>query len=240
MIAAIVKPGDGCSARTAKVKCSGKVISFSIEERIALWKNDERLPEWAWVFEDSKAELKKTMYCLMKLAKVDGLKLEFVSLCGPDNSGWSSEPHRPFKGEVTLIDSDGDREDVTFGGCKVMLICDAARKAVEFDTGRLKTFEGFEPWRRPMLETSVLISEEKAKAENVMAVLKEKELDEYWRLIDEAGMLNSYIVQLFHRNCPLTTTLRFRSGSHRRTRETLCHRSNRNEPTRCCLSCEEG
>lgn len=186
MIAAMVKPIKG-GERPAVAMCSGEVALFSMEERIALWKEDERLPEWAWVYEDSMPELRKLMYCLVKMAKEDGYDLDFVALYGPDNAGWLEKPCRRLKGAVTLIGTDGERTDVTFRGCDVMLICDAARKAVEFDTGRLKRFEGCGKWMRLVLDAEVSIREEMAKAKNVMAVLKEKELGEYERLVDEAG-----------------------------------------------------
>lgn len=187
MIAAIVKPLEECS-RPATANCSCKTISFSMEERVALWKNDERLPGWAWVFEHSMAELQKLMYCLPEYAKEDGYELDFVALYGPDNSDWLIEPWRRLKAEVTLVDSDGEEKEVKFAGCKVMLICDAARKAVDFDTGRLQTFKGCTPWRRLAPDTELLSHEEKAKAENVIAELKEKEVDEYQRLVKDAGM----------------------------------------------------
>ena len=187
MIAAIVCPAGGCG-RPAMAKCSGKLISFTMEERVALWKIDERLPAWAWVYEHSMAELQKLMYCLAKTVKEDGYELEFVALFGPDNSRWQNEPYRRLRAEVTLVGGDGETEHFEFRGCNVTLICDAARKAVEFDTGRLKRFKGCESWGRLMPDTEVSIREEKAKAENMMAVLKEKELHEYQRLIKEAGM----------------------------------------------------
>lgn len=191
MVAAIVKPVDDCS-RPATATCSGKVISFSMEERVALWKGDDRLPARAWVYEDSMAELKRLMYCLVETTKEDGYELEFVALYGPDNSGWLDEPYYHFKAVVTIVDNDGEEEEVSFGGCKVMLICDAARKAVEFDTGRLKKFKGCESWGRPVLDTEVLMCEGKAKAEHFLKVLKEKELDEYQRLVDGAGMPSTH------------------------------------------------
>lgn len=92
MIAAIVKPVEECS-RPATANCSGKTISFSMEERVALWKNDERLPGWAWAFEDSMDELHKMMFCLVEFTEEDGYELDFVVLCGPDRSGWRNEPH---------------------------------------------------------------------------------------------------------------------------------------------------
>ena len=191
MIAAIVKPVEECS-RPATANCSGKTISFSMEERVALWKNDERLPGWAWVFEDSTDELHKMMFCLVEFTEEDGYELDFVVLCGPDRSDWRNKPYRRYKTKVTLVGSDGYEEEVTFAGCKIMLICDAARKAVEFDTGRLETFEGCAPWRRLAPDTELLSREEKAKAENAMAELKEKEVNEYQRLVKDAGMFFHY------------------------------------------------
>ena len=187
MIAAIVNPVGECG-RPAMAKCSGKVMTFTMEERVALWKTDERLPEWAWVYEPPMAELQKLMYCLAETVKEDGYELEFVALFGPDNSRWQNEPNRRLQAEVTLVESDGEKRDVWFRGCNVTLICDAARNAVEFDTGRLKRFKGCESWRRLMPDTEVSIREEKAKAKSMMAVLKEKELHKYQRLMDEAGM----------------------------------------------------
>lgn len=186
MIAAIVKPLERCS-RPATATCSGKTISFGMEERVALWKSDDRLPALAWVYEDSIVELKRLMYCLVQTAKMDGYDLEFVALYGPDNSGWLDEPYWHWTAEVTLVDDDGEETEVAFEGCKIMMICDAARKAVEFDTRKLKRFEGCEPWRRPVLDSEVLMREGKAKAKHWMEVLKEKDLDEYQRLVDDAG-----------------------------------------------------
>ena len=189
MIAAIVGLVGVCG-RPAMTKCSGKVITFTTEERAALWKHDERLPEWAWVYEDPMSELEKLMYCLVETVEEDGYQLEFVALFGPNYSAWRNKPIRRLKATVTLVGGDGEKGDVEFQGCNVTLICDAARKAVEFefDTGRLKIFAECEPWRRLTLDLRVLLSEERAKAENMMAVLKEKKLHEYQRLVDEAGM----------------------------------------------------
>ena len=232
MIAAIVSPVEGCG-RPAMAKCSGKVIPFTMEERVALWKKDERLPEWAWVYEHSMAELQKLMYCLAKTVKEDGCKLEFVALFGPDNSRWQNEPYRRLRAEVTLVGDDGEMRHVEFRGCNVTLICDAARKAVEFDTGRLERFKGCERWRRLMSDTEVSICEEKAKAESVMAVLKEKELHEYQRLVDEAGMfMHFYRTILFFSSSSNSSAhtiapFRFRSSSHWRNGKTLRHRSSR-------------
>lgn len=177
-------------------KCLGKVLTFTMEERVALWKKDERLPEWAWVYEDPMSEPRKLMYCLVETVKEEGYHLEFVALFGPDNSGWLNKPSRRLKAEVTLIDSDGEEKNVMFRGCNITLISDAGRKAVEFDTGRLKRFAGCTFWRRLTPDAEILIREEKAKAENMMAVFKEKKLHEYQRLVNEAGMpmICSFIV----------------------------------------------
>ena len=215
MIGAIVSPVKGCG-RPAMAKCSGKVLSFTMEERLALWKSDERFPEWAWVYEHSMAELQRLMYCLAKTATEDGYQLEFVALYGPDNSRWQDEPYRRLRTEVTLAVGDEEMRDVEFfRGCNVTLICDAARKAAEFDTGRLRRFKGCESWRLLMPDTEVSIREEKAKAESMMAVLKEKELHVYQRLVDQAGMHTTSYRSLYaffqRRNRPLTPSLR--SGS---------------------------
>lgn len=160
-------------------KCSGKVITITVEERVALWKHDEMLPERAWVYEDSMAEVRKLMYCLIETVEEDRYHLEFVALFGPGNSGWLNKPSRRLKAEVTLVSSDGEKKRIMFPGCNVTLISDAGRKAVDFDTGRLKRFEGCKSWRRLKLDTEVLMREEKAKGESMMAVLKEKKLHEY-------------------------------------------------------------
>ena len=233
MIAAIVSPVEGCG-RPAMAKCSGKVIPFTLEERVALWKKDERLPEWAWVYEHSMAELQRLMYCLAKIVKEDGYKLEFVALFGPDNSRWRNEPNRRLRAEVMLVGGDGEMRHVEFRGCNVTLICDAARKAVEFDRGRLERFKGCERWRRLMPDTEVSIREEKAKAESVMGLLKEKELHEYQRLVDEAGMFMKFHMTApfflyisSHSSANIIASFRFRSSSHWRNGKTLRHRSSR-------------
>lgn len=186
MIAGIVKPLEGCE-RPSMANCSGKVVSFSVKERAVLWKSDERLPEWAWVYEDSMDQLWKLMYCLVKMTKEDGYDLEFVALYGSDHMGWLGEPSRRLKGDLMLIGTNGERRYATFRGCDVTLICDAARKTVEFDMERLEKFEGDVKWMRPVLDAEVSIREEMARAKNLMAVLKEKDPGEYQRLVDEAG-----------------------------------------------------
>lgn len=82
-----------------------------------------------------------------------------------------------------------------------MLICDAARNTVELDAGRLKTLRSCGLWRRSVLDMEVLICEEKAKAESVMALLKEKELDtrDCWKgLVCHKIIQDSSSIQLIH------------------------------------------
>ncbi len=195
MIAAIIKSHDGFR-RPATAKCTGKVISFSAEESIALWKNDARLLEWAWAYEGSMDELRKLLFCLVETAKEDGFLLEFVALFGSDYLSVLKKPNERYsKKLVELIGSDGVERDVVFGGCKVTMICDAGRKPV-ISIGSLERFwERFtecEGLRTLVLDRDVLEGGEKAKADIVMAVLKEKDVEEYQRLVEKAGMLNPY------------------------------------------------
>ncbi len=213
MIAAIIKSDDGFR-RPATAKCSGKYISFSTEQRTALWKNDERLPDWAWVYEGSideqgsMDELRKALHCLVETAKEDGFALEFVALYGSDHLDLLEDPSRELRKRVKLIGSDGVGKYVLFPGCEVLMLCDAGRKAEEFGIGSLERlserFTECDGWRTLGLDRDVLEGEEKAKAEITMAVLKEKDVEEYQRLVEKAGMLKHYTGQLFHGSNSLT------------------------------------
>ena len=210
MVAAIVQPGDRFG-RPATAKCSGKDILFSNEERIALWKNDERLPDWTWVYEGSMDELRKALHCLVETAKEDSFALEFVALYGSDHLDFLEDPSRESRKRMVLKGSDGVEEHVLFPGCEINMFCDAGRKAVEFGIGSLEglseRFTECEGWRTLVLDRDVLEGGEKAKAETLMAVLKEKDVEEYQKLVEKAGMLKHYTGQLFHGSNSLTRLL---------------------------------
>ena len=193
IIAAIIKPVGGCS-RPATAKCSGKTIAFSLDERLALWNKDKRLPEWAWVYEGPMTQLKNMLFCLVEMANGDGHRLEFVALYGPDYFGLIEKPYRHHWGEVSLVGGCGVKKDVVFEGCEITMICDAAREAVGFDTAPTRTLKRFQAcgdWRRPVLDVRALEREGKGKAEHVVGLLREKDLDRYERLLSETGMLFS-------------------------------------------------
>ena len=138
-------------------------------------------------------ELQKMLYCLVKTAEEDDFPLELVALHGSDHLTLLKEPSRDNRKGMVLIGTDGVEDYVLFQGCEVTMICDAGRKAVDFgnmSSERLSArFRKCEGWRTLVLDKDVLECGEKAKAETVMAVLKEKDLEEHQRLVEKAGML---------------------------------------------------
>ncbi|KAK4690546.1 hypothetical protein P7C71_g6268, partial [Lecanoromycetidae sp. Uapishka_2] len=129
LIAAIVCPLSDVSF---KCNANGDKLCFGRNERCLLWKQDPEFPEWAWVYENGTIELRDFMTRLQAVARVDGYRISFVRLYGPDHVA----PDRPPK-----IDN--------FYGFRKIIVCDAARQAeYQLSTGRIQNFQDCTKWTR--------------------------------------------------------------------------------------------
>ena len=190
-----------------KFEASGETMRFSKKDRDKLWKYDERLPEWAWVYEDSSSELKALRRRLREKARLDGYDLEYVLLYGPD--GLDLYEHEGVEEEPEVVEEEskgveeepeGVEEEPEYyrSDYNHVLICDVSRKAVSLDQNEtLRRFHGFEPWRKLELDEQSLEQKASVEAEKVLEILKEKAPEEYQRAVERGGespILASYLI----------------------------------------------
>ncbi|KAL9638740.1 MAG: hypothetical protein Q9164_001357 [Protoblastenia rupestris] len=126
LIAAIVKPKSDDYVRK-KYTSEDETLVYTREQRTKLWKQDLRFPGWAWVYDGRDGTFSTFRQELQRLASVDGYKLEFVTLGGPDTITPSESP-----------------ENVT--SASTYIVSDIARIA-KFDGSKgLQRFNNFGEW----------------------------------------------------------------------------------------------
>lgn len=161
----------------SKFKNTDETIKFSKKKRQRLWKNDLRLPDWVWVYEDSSEELKQFRRRLKQKAFSAGFELEYVLLYGPDG--------------VALFD-DCSTEDQDYrqrsAEYNEVLVCDVSREAGSPNQStELRRFAGFEPWKKLELDEKGLEGQADAEAENMLAMLMAKAPKEYRKAVERGG-----------------------------------------------------
>lgn len=168
VVAAIVIPmtDEGVSA---KVQAEDGNFMFGIEERCLLWKQDPRLPPWAWVYENGFRAFTIFSERLIQESKKDGYQLEFVPLCGAGDASPSSTPRPRF-------------------GCKTTIISDAARAAdYQLSSGRLENFDEYTRWKRVHVDKDKLRCCADRKVRHALEVTKDMGSQEA-RSMPEDGM----------------------------------------------------
>jgi hypothetical protein len=172
--AAIIMTASDESLAT-KFTNADETMRLSKKDRQKLWKNDVRLPNWVWVYEDSSDELKKLTRRLKENAYTAGYELEYLRLYGPDGLDL-------FGGDSTVSMDDRFRSRDS----NQVLICDVSREA-GLQSAELKTLSGFEPWKKLKLDEQALEGEAGAEAENMLAILRAKAPGEYDRAVERGG-----------------------------------------------------
>ncbi len=154
-----------------------ETIKFSKKERQKLWKRDVRLPQWAWVYEDSSEHLGALRGHLKRKARSGGYELEYVSLFGPDGIDLFEDN--------SMRDYDDRYRSSDFNQ---VLVCDVSREAgLPDQITELRTFVGFSPWKRLELNEQALEEEASAEAEKMLAILIVKAPEEYRRAMERGG-----------------------------------------------------
>lgn len=161
----------------SKFTNTDETIRLSKKRRQRLWKNDWRLPDWVWVYEDSSEELKAFRHRLRQKAFSLGYELEYVLLFGPDGIDL-------FKNFSTQDQDHRCRS----ADCNQALVCDVSREAgLPNQSTELRSFPGFEPWRKLELDEQALDGEANAEAEDMLAILMAKAPKEYRRAVERGG-----------------------------------------------------
>lgn len=166
-------------------------MRLSKKDRQKLWKNDDRLPLWAWVWEDSSDEWKELRRRLKQKARSAGYQIEYLILYGPDG--------------LNLFEDVSDvGRDARFHTSDInqILVCDVSREAgLPDQSEELRTLCGFGPWRKLELDKQIVEDEAGADAENMLAILKVKAPEEYQRAVERGGESNICTFALFRCGC---------------------------------------
>ena len=170
------------SSLNGKADKQDEKIRFTQQERMSLWKDDSRLPDWAWVFEDSSDEWRELRRRLKEEARSAGYILEYLHLYGPDGLAL----YERFVGDSHLDknyrSSDYDK----------VLVCDVSRRAESLtQNAKLRSLAGFVPWKRLKLDEQLLEREVNAEAENMLAILKANAPEEHQKAVERGGKLSS-------------------------------------------------
>ncbi len=173
-----------------KFRDHDETFKFSREDRGRLWKEDERLPQWVWVYEDSSNEWMEFRRRLKKKTRSAGYELEYVLLFGPDPMLYANE---------STVDLDDQYRSSDYDK---VLVCDVSRQAGSPDkSAELRPLYGFEPWKKLELDEQVLEGEASAEAQDMLAILKIKAPEEYRRAVERGGESTSASFTLFTSGC---------------------------------------
>ena len=155
-------------------KCGKKSLTFQFgrQERCYLWKKDPQFPEWAWVFETTKAAARNALsqkfrnfvHNLKAATSRDGYEIELVYLYGPDRMTTKS----------------------SYDICQLTLLCDAARTAdYQRSCGRLSNFQNFTKWKRAKTDKGQLEILLRARAQLGLAALQTTRPDVAQKTIED-------------------------------------------------------